>query len=122
MEAKRTDIRARKSAGDFRARNVETSVETTEEATALGGQIMRVMSGFGYRKEFLGWQVVSSWEKIVGERIAKISSATRFEDNVLYVKVASPLLRQNLSMETDLLLSAIKKFAGGGIVKRIHFH
>ncbi len=101
---------------------VNATVNATEEATPLGGQILRVMSGFGYRKEFLGWQVVSSWETIVGERIAKISSATRFEDNVLYVKVVNPLLRQNLSMETDLLLSAIKKFAGGGIVKRIHFH
>jgi len=83
---------------------------------------MRVMSGFGYRKEFLGWQVVSSWERIVGERIAKIATATRFADSVLYVKVVNPLLRQNLSMETDLLLAEIKKFAGSGIVKRIHFH
>ncbi len=96
--------------------------ENDSEATPLGGQILRVMSGFGYRKDFLGWRVVSSWEEIVGERIAKISSATRYADKALYVKVESPLLRQNLSMETDLLLTEIRKFAGSGIVEKIHFH
>ncbi len=83
---------------------------------------MRVMAGFGYRKDFLGWRVVSSWEEIVGERIAKMSTATRYEDQSLYVKVANPLLRQNLSMEVDLLLDEIRKFVGTGIVKKIHFH
>jgi len=92
------------------------------EASALGGQILRVMAGFGYRKDFLGWRVVSSWEQIAGERIAKMSSATRYEDQSLYIKVANPLLRQNLSMEVDLLLEEIRKFVGTGVVKRIHFH
>jgi Dna[CI] antecedent, DciA len=92
------------------------------DATPLGGQILRVMSRFGYRKDFLGWRVVSSWEEIVGERIAKMSSATRYSDKALYVKVANPLLRQNLSMEVDLLLSEIRKSVGSGIVEKIHFH
>ncbi len=107
MERRRTNTRARKN---------------DSEATPLGGQILRVMSGFGYRKNFLGWRVVSSWKEIAGERIAKISSATRYADKALYVKVENPMLRQNLSMETDLLLAEIKKFAGSGIVERIHFH
>ena len=105
---------------DEKSRAIAAGIESS--ASPLGGQILRVMSGFGYRKDFLGWRAVSAWEEIVGERIAGMSKATRYEDKVIYIKVSNPLLRQNLSMESDFLLSAISKFVGNGIVERIHFH
>ena len=101
---------------------MNSQIKDTSEPTRISASLMRAMSSLGHKKTFLGLRVVSQWPEIVGERIAKVATAERYQDKVLYVRAKNAMWRQSLSMETDLLLAEIRKFTQLRIIDRIHFH
>jgi len=48
------------------------------------------------------------WEEIVGEGLARYTKATRIHDHCLFVKVDSPILRNELTFLKPELLEKIK--------------
>ncbi len=97
-------------------------IKDSSEPVPISGPLMRAISSLGHKKIFLGWRVVSQWPDIVGERIASVASAERYQDKVLYVRAKNAMWRQNLSMETDMILTEIRKFTQLRVIDRIHFH
>jgi predicted nucleic acid-binding Zn ribbon protein len=81
--------------------------------------IDNVISNLGLKKRYSGWQIVSKWPEIVGERIAGAAKADRFEEGILFVKVKDASWRQELSMQTDHLMEEIHKSPYGKYVKQI---
>lgn len=78
-----------------------------------------VIGNLGLKKRYSGWQIVNLWPQIVGEKIADSAKAVRFEDGILFVKVKDAAWRQELSMQADSLLDAIRKTPYGRFVKQI---
>ena len=85
----------------------------------IGGAIESVIGSLGLGKSYNGWLVVTRWPEIVGEQIAKRAKATRFDDGVLFVVVEDAAWRQNLSMQTDDIMAAIRKYPFGKVVRQI---
>lgn len=81
--------------------------------------IDRVISNLGLKKRYSGWQIVSQWPEIVGNKIAQATKAERFEDGILFIKVKDASWRQELSMQTDQLMEEIHKSPYGKYVKQI---
>lgn len=92
-----------------------------DKPAKLSSQINKVISSLGQRSNFLGWQVVDRWPRIVGEKVAAVAKAERFDSGVLFVKTKSEIWRENLALEHETLLEAISKSVGAGVVKRIQF-
>ncbi|MFQ5606471.1 MAG: DUF721 domain-containing protein [Candidatus Zixiibacteriota bacterium] len=92
-----------------------------DKATHISGPLMRALASLGQKKTLLGWRVVSQWPEIVGEKIAAVATAERYQDRVLYVRTKNAMWRQSLSMESDIILAEIRKFTGQRIIDRIHF-
>jgi predicted nucleic acid-binding Zn ribbon protein len=80
-----------------------------------------VIGSLGLEKSFDGWSVVTKWPEIVGEQIAKRSKAVRFDDGILYVVVEDSSWRQNLALQMDDLMAAIKKYPCGKVIKQVRF-
>lgn len=99
-----------------------SQIKDTSTPSRISGSLMRAIASLGHKKTFLGWRVVSQWPEIVGERIASVATAERYQDKVLYVRTKNAMWRQSLSMETDLILAEIRKFTQLRIIDRIHFH
>lgn len=66
-------------------------------------------------------QVVASWQDIVGEQIANLTSADRVIDQVLYVKVKNMTWRTELLFHKSHILENIEKLVGKNIIKDIRF-
>ncbi len=88
---------------------------------ALGTLLDQILAGLGLSKNLSGWKVVIGWPDIVGERMAKISKALRFEDDTLLVSVPDSVWRQQLSLEVEAILDKIHTLPGGKAVRKIHF-
>lgn len=87
----------------------------------IGGVIEKVVKSLGISKSYHGWLVVSKWSDIVGDQIAKVAKAVRFDDGTLYVAVPDAAWRQNLAMETEVILHKIQSYPFGCAVRRLRF-
>lgn len=87
----------------------------------IAGAIEKVVRSIGISKSYHGWLVVLKWPDIVGEQIARVTKAVRFDDGVLFVAVPDSSWRQNLAMETEEILHKIQSYSFGRVVKQLRF-
>ena len=85
----------------------------------ISGVLENVVKQLGIANSYHGWLVVANWSQLVGEHIAKVAKAYRFEDGILYVSVSNDTWRQELTMQTETILQKIKQSSYGNVVKKI---
>jgi predicted nucleic acid-binding Zn ribbon protein len=101
--------------------NVTASKKDKKSVSHLGSLLDQILSQFGLSYKLGGWRVVMNWPNIVGDKIASVSRALRYENDTLLVSVPDSVWRQQLSLEVDIILEKIHALPGGKAVKRIHF-
>jgi predicted nucleic acid-binding Zn ribbon protein len=76
----------------------------------------------GVTRKVQHYTLITSWDSIVGERIARISKARKVDNGVLFVEVANGPWRTELAMRKREILEKIVRKIGKNIVKDIRFH
>ncbi|MCU0370527.1 MAG: DUF721 domain-containing protein [Bacteroidales bacterium] len=66
-------------------------------------------------------RAVQSWEKVVGELIAKYTKNIYIKKGKLYVKVDSPALKNELMYNASVIMERLNAEAGGKVVEEIIF-
>ncbi len=66
-------------------------------------------------------KAVHSWEKVVGELIAKYTKDIYIRKGKLYVKVDSPALKNELIYNASVIMERLNAEAGGKVVEEIIF-
>ena len=66
-------------------------------------------------------QLIANWEQIMGKTIASRTSKIFFSDKVLFVKLSSAPLKNEMLRAKDQLLQIIEKEMGPGEVKDVRF-
>jgi predicted nucleic acid-binding Zn ribbon protein len=87
----------------------------------VGVALASVTRSLGIDRRLSEYQVITAWEAIVGEQIAKVTRPERIERGVLFVAVSSAPWRAELTMRRRELLEAVNKKAGRRLVKEIRF-
>ena len=93
--------------------------QNTKNPTPISGVIEAVIKSLGLTGKYHGWLVVTNWSSIVGEHIAKVSHAFRYDDGTLFVAVRDASWRHNLSMEIENILAKIRTYPYGRAIKQI---
>ena len=91
------------------------------KAQIIGNVFTQLFQDLGIDKAIQQNMAVSRWAEIVGERIAQISEAERIEKGVLYVKVSSPVWRNELVFMKSNLINTVNEALAKTIVKDIKF-
>jgi predicted nucleic acid-binding Zn ribbon protein len=87
----------------------------------VGAAIQDLAKHLGLQKNLEEYQVVTSWQEVVGEQIAKVTQAQRMENGVLLVSVSTAPWRAELSMKRMEILRKINATFGKNVVKEIRF-
>ncbi len=66
-------------------------------------------------------RVINSWEEVVGKLIARHTDQMQIKDRVLYIKVDSAALREELSYQRSKLVKSLNKTAGVEAIDDIRF-
>ncbi len=66
-------------------------------------------------------KVLHSWEKVVGEMIARHTLDLYIRNKKLFVKVDSPALKNELSFSRSLIAEKLNSEAGGKVVEEVIF-
>ncbi|NOZ60098.1 MAG: DUF721 domain-containing protein [Calditrichaeota bacterium] len=88
----------------------------------IGEALIKLLSQLGLQKEVQQNQLLAEWPEIVGEQIAKVSSAARMEDGILFVKVNHSVWRNELYYRKAELIQRLNRKAGHNLVKDIRFY
>ena len=66
-------------------------------------------------------RAVNAWPEIVGERVAQATQNLRIYNQVLFVEVQSPALRNNLFMQRKQLVEKINAYVRADVITDIMF-
>ncbi len=97
------------------------NISSKKSATRLGPLLNSILARMGLGYTLDGWKIVNSWPEIVGEKIAEVSKAIRYENDTLLISVPDAVWRQELLLDVDRILREIHTVPGGRSVKKIHF-
>lgn len=88
---------------------------------SLKEALEQMLKAYGIDSKVKSYSVVVEWAEIVGEKIAKHSTAERMESGKLIVRVHSSAWRQELQFQKLEIIKKINLKYGGEIVKDIIF-
>ena len=81
-----------------------------------------MLQHLGITRKLQQYGIITSWDSIVGEQIARVSVARRIENGVLFVDVKTASWRQELVMRKLEIMEKIHRAMGKKILKDIRFH
>ena len=75
----------------------------------------------GITRTLRQYDAITSWEAIVGKKIARVAKAQRMENGILLVSVVNAPWRAELTMRRAEIIEKINTALGSRIVKDIRF-
>ncbi len=88
---------------------------------SLGSAIEELVQRLGIGKKVREYEAVLQWERIVGEKIASISTAVRIQQGILMVKVKTAPWRNELSLLKPDIIRKMNEELKEEVVKDIRF-
>lgn len=92
-----------------------------KEPTFLGGLIEEFLKSGELGKHFAAEQVKEEWMKLAGGNIGKYTSSVYAKDHKLFVKLTSPLLKNDLMMQRTELVKRLNEKVGVEVIGEIIF-
>ena len=87
----------------------------------LGEVIREYLKGTGYERKLKEVDVVQSWEELLGKTITHYTTDISIKNKVLYVKISSPVVKNELFMMREEIRRKLNEGAGEEIVSKIVF-
>jgi predicted nucleic acid-binding Zn ribbon protein len=90
-------------------------------AEPIGPAINDLVKSLGIQKKLQEYDAVVIWEEAVGERIARMTKATRIVQGVLFVQVKTSTWRNELTLRKKEIIDKLNTSIGTEVVKDIRF-
>jgi predicted nucleic acid-binding Zn ribbon protein len=87
----------------------------------LKGIIREYLDALGHNRKLKEVNVVSSWEKLMGNVIAKHTRNLYIKNKVLFVYIDSAVMRNELLMMREQIRNHLNDHAGSEIIQKIVF-
>jgi predicted nucleic acid-binding Zn ribbon protein len=66
-------------------------------------------------------RLIGSWEQVVGKVVGRATRDLYIKDRVLYVKLSSSVVKNELFMMRDLLVERLNEEVGSDVIKEVVF-
>ena len=87
----------------------------------VGNALDELLGDLGIGAKLQEYDAVVLWEKVVGERIAQMTTAVKITQGVLFVRVKTSTWRNELLLRKDQIRDRLNEFIGRDVVKDIKF-
>ena len=88
----------------------------------LGLALDELVNGLGIAKKLKEYDAIIYWDSVVGKQIAKMATATRITQGVLFVHVKTSTWRNELTLRKKEIIDKLNIVVGNNTVKDIKFH
>jgi len=83
--------------------------------------VLEILKKYRLQDHLEETRLVSEWEKVTGKLIASHTGGLYAKDGILFVKVDSAALRQELQYRKEKLIDLLNKNAGKTVIREIIF-
>lgn len=97
------------------------STAVRQQPLALDAALGELTASLGITRKLREYSIITSWEKLVGEQIARVAKPQRVEHGVLLVAVESAPWRAELTMRRREILAKINAATGKKAIVDIRF-
>lgn len=87
----------------------------------LKNVIKEYIEALGHRKKIKEVNLISNWEKIMGKPIARHTTNLYIKDKTIYISLDSSVLRNELLMRRESIISHLNEYAGEPVINKIIF-
>lgn len=88
----------------------------------MGEILQQFLRQEGLETPLLQRRVVDAWEQVVGPTAARYTREKFIKNQVLFVKITSPALRQNLSMMRTQLTRRLNEAVGSSVISDVRVY
>jgi len=89
---------------------------------SIGSVIEKLFSDLGLYERYKRSEIIASWKDIVGEQIARVSTAERVVGKRLIVHVDDSVWRHELHLRKKEIIYKVNRFIGLSAIDDIKFH
>lgn len=87
----------------------------------LGAALDALAKDLGIEQKLTEYRAITEWADIVGEHIARETTATRISKGVLVVRVRTSTWRNELTLRKKEIIKRVNAALGAEVVKEIRF-
>lgn len=91
------------------------------EAEEVGNIVPQLLREIGLETPLNEWRAVEAWPEIVGKRVAAATDSVRIYNQVMYVKICSAAMRNNMFMQRSQLVKKINEYVKTTVISDIIF-
>ncbi|HCC87683.1 MAG TPA: DUF721 domain-containing protein [Prevotella sp.] len=88
----------------------------------LGDLLRQFIRNEGLETPLLQKRVVDAWGEVTGNAVAQYTTDKFIKNQVLFVKITNPALRQDLSMMRSQLVRRLNESAGGAVISDVRIY
>lgn len=92
------------------------------DAKPLSDILRQFIRSEGLETPLLQKRAVDAWEQVTGRTVASFTGEKFIKNQVLFVKITNPALRQDLSMMRSKLTRRINEAAGGSVISDVRIY
>lgn len=92
------------------------------EVKPLGEVLQRFLRDEGLEQPLQQRRLLASWDKVVGDTVARYTGEKYIRNQTLYVKIVNPALRQDLSMMRSQLVKRLNGQAGSLVITDVRLY
>ena len=89
------------------------NVQTLDEG------LMKMLRAQGLETPLLQKRLIDAWDTVAGPTVARYTTQKYIKNQTLYVRIANPALRQDLSMMRSQLLQRLNSHVGSMVIADI---
>ena len=86
---------------------------------SLGDVIREFLQSYQLEEKLNETKLIKAWEKVTGQMVAKHTEGLYIKNRILFVKVSSAALRQELSYARSKLIKALNKEVNSEVIEDI---
>lgn len=88
----------------------------------FGDLLRQFIRNEGLETPLLQKRVVDAWGEVTGNAVAQYTTDKFIKNQVLFVKITNPALRQDLSMMRSQLVRRLNESAGGAVISDVRIY
>ena len=87
----------------------------------LGDLLMQYLRSEGLETPLLEYRIINAWGTVMGESISRYTSDIYIRNSILWVKIKSPALKQNLLMMHGDITRRLNAYVQSQVITDVHF-
>lgn len=101
--------------------NKYSDLKRTSNEQPLKEVLDRWMKAYGFEDRAKQLEIVEAWPELMGTAVAHRTKEISIRNNILYLKMDSSVMRDELSHGKQVIIQRINEFAGKEIIRDVWF-